>query len=64
MPHLSQYHTLYITVREMRIWPPNATKYCKNTGKFFPNVRQLRVGISPPYALNPYNQSRNVLLTP
>ena len=25
------------------------------------SLRQLRVGISPPYALDPYDQSRNVL---
>ena len=38
MPHLSQYHTLYIAVRGLRIWPPNAAKCCKNAGKFFPDV--------------------------
>jgi hypothetical protein len=38
MPHLSRYYTLYVIVRGMRIWPPNAAKYCKNAGKFFPNV--------------------------
>ena len=25
------------------------------------SLRQLRVGISPPYALDPYDRSRNVL---
>jgi len=25
-------------MREMRIWPPNAAKCCKNAGKFFPDV--------------------------
>src|SRR6202041_3072214 len=38
MPHLSRYHTLHITVRGLRIWPPNAAKCCKNAGKFFPDV--------------------------
>ena len=28
------------------------------------SLRQLRVGISPPYALDPYDRSRNVLQTP
>ena len=28
------------------------------------SLRQLCVGILPPYTLNPYNQSRNVLQTP
>jgi hypothetical protein len=37
MPHLSRYHTLHVTVRGLRIWPPNAAKCCKNAGKFFPN---------------------------
>jgi len=38
MPHLSRYYTLYVTVRGLRIWPPNAAKYCENAGKFFPDV--------------------------
>jgi len=38
MPHLSRYHTLHVTVRGLRIWPPNAAKCCENAGKFFPNV--------------------------
>ena len=38
MPHLSRYYTLYVIVRGVRIWPPNAAKCCKNAGKFFPNV--------------------------
>ena len=25
-------------MREMRIWPQYAAKYCKNAGKFFPDV--------------------------
>jgi hypothetical protein len=37
MPHLSQYYTLHVIVRGMRIWPPNAAKCCKNAGKFFPD---------------------------
>ena len=39
MPHLSQYYTLHVVVRGMRIWPPNAAKCCKNAGKFFPDVQ-------------------------
>ena len=39
IPHLSQYYTLYVIVRGLRIWPPNAAKCCKNASKFFPNVR-------------------------
>src|SRR6266478_6258192 len=38
MPHLSRYHTLHVTMREMRIWPRNAAKCSKNAGKFFPDV--------------------------
>ena len=38
MPYLSRYYTLYVTVRGLRIWPPNAAKCYKNAGKFFPNV--------------------------
>ena len=37
MPHLSRYHTLHVAMREMRIWPPDAAKCCKNAGKFFPD---------------------------
>ena len=37
MPHLSQYHTLHVIVRRMRIWLPNAAKCCKNASKFFPD---------------------------
>jgi len=37
MPHLSRYYTLYVVVRGIRIWPPNAAKCCKNAGKFFPD---------------------------
>ena len=35
MPQLSRYHTLHVAMREMRIWPQDATKCCKNAGKFF-----------------------------
>jgi len=28
-------------MREMRIWPPNAAKYCKNASKFFSDVTPL-----------------------
>jgi hypothetical protein len=42
IPHLSRYHTLHVTVRGLRIWPPNAAKCCKNTGKFFPDVEYYR----------------------
>ena len=28
-------------MREMRIWPPNAAKCCKNAGKFFPDVYKV-----------------------
>jgi len=38
MPHLSQYYTLHVAVRGLRIWPPNAAKCCENAGKFFPDV--------------------------
>ena len=38
MPHLSRYHTLHVAMCEMRIWPRNAAKCCKNAGKFFPDV--------------------------
>jgi len=41
MLHLSQYHTLHIAVRGLRIWPPNAAKCCKNAGKFFPDNLSL-----------------------
>jgi hypothetical protein len=41
MPYLSQYYTLHVIVRGLRIWPPNAAKYYKNAGKFFPNVRLI-----------------------
>ena len=27
-------------MREMRIWPPDAAKCCKNAGKFFPDESQ------------------------
>ena len=37
MPHLSRYYTLHVAMREMRIWPPDAAKCCKNAGKFFPD---------------------------
>ena len=38
MPHLSRYYTLHVAMREMRIWPQDTAKYCKNAGKFFPNI--------------------------
>ena len=38
MPHLSRYYTLHVAMREMRIWPQDAAKCCKNAGKFFPDV--------------------------
>ena len=41
MPHLSRYHTLHVAMREMRIWPPDAAKCCKNAGKFFPDVAAM-----------------------
>ena len=41
MPHLSRYHTLHVAMCEMRIWPLDAAKCCKNAGKFFPDESSL-----------------------
>jgi len=30
---------LYVIVRGIRIWLPNAAKCCKNAGKIFPDVK-------------------------
>ena len=55
MPQLSRYHTLHVTMREMRemrIWPQYAAKCCKNAGKFFPDVvnyiGSILIYITPP----------------
>ena len=47
MPHLSRYHTLYVAMREMRIWPPDTAKCCKNASKFFPDglIKGSRSGL-------------------
>ena len=29
---------LHVAMREMRIWPQDAAKCCKNASKFFPDV--------------------------
>ena len=29
---------LHVVMREMRIWPQDAAKCCKNASKFFPDV--------------------------
>ena len=52
MPHLSRYHTLHITMREMRIWPPDAANCCKNAGKFFPNESHQNLLIKNCYIEN------------
>ena len=56
MPHLSRYHTLHVAMREMRIWPPDAAKCCKNAGKFFPDVEEelTKELIKEPVASVPY----------
>ena len=46
MPHLSRYHTLHVAMREMRIWPPDAAKCCKNAGKFFPDEEDKKTGVN------------------
>ena len=42
MPYLSRYYTLHVTVRGLRIWPPNAAKCCKNASKFFPDELNVK----------------------
>ena len=34
---------LYVTMREMHIWPLDAAKYCKNASKFFPDVISKKI---------------------
>ena len=43
MPQLSRYYTLHVTMREMRIWPPDTAKCCKNAGKFFPDATTISI---------------------
>ena len=45
MLYLSRYYTLYVVMREMRIWPQYTAKCYKNAGKFFPDVTNIIIHI-------------------